>query len=225
MAEKEVARNGSRRKIPRWVWVLVAILVVAGLVAGVSVFYASTRKDEAAAPAPSAPSQAVAGGADGCIAGRDNNAESLIAGAKEQAHTDEGAASVAAGQMRYMFKYPWPAEKELTKMIRELWTVKSEAEARDSAQAVRNQAGPKEAATAGVSFADARYSIEPTSTTDRVEVTLAAQGITDHQLNGKSTSMTFSMIWDSGTWKLDDITDSRAAEDVLDNGASFVGGC
>ncbi|WP_443411075.1 hypothetical protein [Arthrobacter rhombi] len=149
----------------------------------------------------------------------------MIEGAKKQAQTDDGAASVAAGQMRYMFKYPWPAEKELTKMIHELWTVTSESEATDSAQAVRNQAGPKEAATAGVSFADARYIIEPTSTADRVDVTLAAQGITDHQLNGKSTSMTFSMLWQSGIWKLDDITETRTAEDVLDNGSSFVGGC
>ncbi|MGP5397673.1 hypothetical protein ACTXMJ_15445 [Arthrobacter rhombi] len=224
MAEKEPTRSEGRRPIPRWVWVLVAVLLVVGLVAGVSVFYAKSRKDETTAPAPSS-APAAASGADGCIAGRDNDARSLIEGAKKQAQTDDGAASVAAGQMRYMFKYPWPAEKELTKMIHELWTVTSESEATDSAQAVRNQAGPKEAATAGVSFADARYIIEPTSTADRVDVTLAAQGITDHQLNGKSTSMTFSMLWQSGIWKLDDITETRTAEDVLDNGSSFVGGC
>lgn len=212
----------KRRKVPRWLWVLLAIVVVVGLVAGVSAFFAGNRDKEPVSPAPP---PAASGGADGCIAGRDNDAESLIAGAKKQPHTDDGAASVAAGQMRYMFKYPWPAEEELTKMIGELWTVTSEQEAREGAQAVRNQTGPKEAATAGVSFADARYLIEPASSADYVEVTLAAQGITDHQLNGKSTSMTFTMTWESNTWKLDEITESRTAEDVLDNGASFVGGC
>lgn len=224
MEEKEVARDESRRKVPRWAWVLVTVLVVVGLVAGVSVFYASTRKDEAAAPAPSAPSQAVAGGADGCIAGRDNNAQSLIAGAKKQAHTEEGAAATAAGLLRFMFQYPWPSQKQLEQTMGELSTVES-SEISATAKSLRQTPGPREARTAGYSIADGRYRIGPESTSNSVVVSIDAAAITDGQLNGESLVKTFTMEWDGDIWKLDGSDDNGANDSNLDDATAFVGGC
>lgn len=225
MAEKESTRSEARRPIPRWVWVLVAVLLVAGLVAGVSVFYANSRKNETTAPAPSSAPTAAAGGADGCIAGRDNDAKSLIEGAKKQAHTDEGAAATAAGFMRLMMQYPWASEKELTEVFTDLSVADNADEATKAARALRSTAGPETARTAGSSFADARYVVEPMSEQEGVRVSIAAQALTDGTLNGSSTSMSISMVWTAGSWKVADLGDETNETEILDNGAAFVGGC
>lgn len=216
----------QRRRVPRWVWALVALVVVGALVAGVSALFAGNRAStDIPPPSPSAPASADTAGADGCIAGRDNSAESLIAGARNQPQTEAGAAGVAAGQMRFLFQYPWPAEEELTEMIGELWMVTSNEEAEKNAQAIRSQNGPESARTAGASFADARYVVETGGTSERVSISVGAHGVTDNQLNGGSTSMTFALVWQDGVWKLDKIAASRSADDVLANGIAFVGGC
>lgn len=215
----------QRRGVPRWGWALVALVVVGALVAGISALFSSNRASTEA-PSPPAPSLSVAtSDADGCIAGRDNDAKNLIAGAHEQPQSEAGAAAVAAGQMRFMFQYPWPEEEELTRMIGELWTVTSSEDAERNAQAIRSQEGPESARTAGASFADARYIVETDSTSERARISVAAQGVTDNQLNGSSTSMTFALVWKDDVWKLDEITTPRTAEDVLANGTAFVGGC
>lgn len=225
MAEKETTRNEARRPIPRWVWVLVAVLLVAGLVAGVSVFYASTRKDEAPAPAPSSAPTAAAGGADGCIAGRDNDAKSLIEGAKKQTHTDEGAAATAAGFMRFMLQYPWASEKDLASVFSQLSTAETAADAEKLAKGVRSNPGPETARSAGFSFADARYVIDPSSTKDEVQVSIAAQAITDGTVNGSTSATTFTMAWSDDVWTFVDSEEQESEKSILDNGAAFVGGC
>ncbi|MDN5754167.1 MAG: hypothetical protein L0J58_02420 [Micrococcaceae bacterium] len=224
MAEKEPTRSEARGPIPRWVWVLVAIVLVAGLVAGVSVFYAKTRKDETTAPAPSSAPTATAGGADGCIAGRDNDAKSLIEGAKKQAHTDEGAVGTAAGMVRWILQYPWPSEKEATDVMTTLSTVTDKEEIASSVAALRQFPAPDSARTGSITFADGRYVIE-SAEPDRVKVSVAGQGVADSQLTGKSAVMTLTMVWTNDTWKLAESDTDRTAEDALSNGVAFTGGC
>lgn len=224
MAEQETTRTEARRQIPRWVWVLVAILVVAGLVVGVSVFYASTRKDEAAKPAPPAPSQAVAGGADGCIAGRDNNAQSLIEGAKKQAHTEEGAVGTAAGLVRWIFQYPWPSEQEATEVMTALSTVTDKEEIASSVASLRQFPAPESARTGSLTFAAGKYVVE-SAEADLVKVSVVGQGVADNQLTGSSAVMTLTMKWQGGTWKLDGSDTGRTAEETLGKGVAFAGGC
>lgn len=224
MAEEEATRSSERRQVPRWVWVLAAIILVVGLVAGVSAFYASTRKDEATAPAPSAPSPAAAGGADGCIAGRDNDAKSLIEGAKKQTHTDEGAVGTAAGMVRWILQYPWPSEKEATDVMTTLSTVTDKEEIASSVAALRQFPAPESARTGSITFADGRYVIE-SAEPDRVKVSVAGQGVADSQLTGKSAVMTLTMVWTNDTWKLTESDTGRTAEDALSNGVAFTGGC
>lgn len=214
--------NKQNREVPRWVWVLVTV-VVAALVVGVSVVFSKNR--ESPAPPSAAPAPTIArAGADGCIAGRNNDAKSLIAGARKQPHTEGGAAATAAGLLRFMFQYPWPSEKELALMMSELSTVDS-SEIPATAKFLRQTPGPREARTAGYSIADGRYSIEPSSTENFVVVSIDAAAITDGRLNGESLVKTFTMAWDGQVWKLDGSDDSRADESNLENGVAFVGGC
>ncbi|WP_417235510.1 hypothetical protein [Arthrobacter sp.] len=219
--------NRQRRGVPRWVWVLVGLAVAIALVVGVSMVFSKNRANTATpapTPAPSASSAATAG-ADGCIAGRDNDAKSLIAGAKEQPQTEAGAAATAAGFMRFTYQYPWPSQSELTSSFSALSIAKDPKDAAEAAQEARSAPGPENARTGGMSFADARYVIEPTSTTEKVQIAIAAQSVADGVLNGNSVAMTLTMNWDDGVWRFADLQDGRSAEEILSQGTAFVGGC
>lgn len=216
--------NRQRRGVPRWVWVLAGLVVAIALVVGVSMVFAKNRATTAT-PDPTPAPSAVASGAYGCIAGRDNDSKSLIAGAKKQPQTEAGAAATAAGLMRFMMRYPWPSERELTSAFSSLSMVENTQEAATVAKQFRENAGPKTARTAGSSFADARYLVEPASSPEKVQLSIAAQAVTDGTLNGNTTTMTFSMAWSDGRWKLSDFGGDASEEEVIANGSSFVGGC
>ena len=225
MAEEKSTQSKEKRPVPRWVWILASIVLVVGLVAGVSAFYVSTRKDEATAPAPASQSPAAVGGADGCIAGRDNDAASLIEGARKQPHTEDGAAATAAGFMRFMLQYPWASEKELASAFSQLSIAETPTEAEKLAKGVRANPGPETARTAGFSFADARYVIEPSSTKDEVQVSIAAQAITDGTVNGSTSATTFTMAWGEDVWTFVGSDEQDNEKSILDNGTAFLGGC
>lgn len=217
----ETESRKQKKGIPRWIWVLIALVVTGALVAGISAFFAQDRTPTEPPP-PASSSSASAGGADGCIAGRDNDAESLVAGAHEQAQTEAGAAAVAAGFLRFTYSYPWPSEDELTTVFSELSVTE---DAREAARSARSASGPETARTAGLSFADARYVIEPGSTSEQVRVSVAAQAVTDGTLNGLSMVMTVTMNWDDGVWRFADLGEESNESEILSNGAAFVGGC
>ena len=221
--EEQESTPQKGRKLPRWAWVLVAVAVAVALVAGVSALYTSTRKDTPAALPPAPP--VAASGADGCIAGRANDADSLLEGARKQPHTAEGAAATAAGFLRFTAQYPWPSEQELVSVLTDMYVFNAGEDAQAMAQDYRSLAPPKAAQTAGFSFADGRYVIEPSSTSDEVQVSLAAQTVTDGTLNGSVLATTFTMVWSDGIWK--GVGSEKIADEqgILDTGAAFVGGC
>lgn len=221
--EEQESTPQKGRKLPRWAWVLVAVAVAVALVAGVSVLYTNTRKDTPAAPPP-APS-VVASGADGCIAGRANDADSLLEGARKQPHTAEGAAATAAGFFRFSARYPWPSEQELTTVLTEMYVLNPGEDIQAMAKDYRSLAPPKASKTAGFSFADGRYVIEPSSTPDEVRVSLAAQTVTDGTLSGNTLGTTFTMAWKDSIWKVIGSEKTADKQGILDTGAAFVGGC
>lgn len=215
--------NRQKRGVPRWVWVLAGLVVAIALVVGVSVVFAKNRATTTT-PAPTPSPSAATSGADGCIAGRDNDAKSLIAGARKQGQSDAGAAATAAGLFRFMFQYPWPKAHDLELMMRQLSTV-DDAEIASTAEALRETPGPKEARTAGYSIAEGRYVIEPGSTSTSVVVSVSAGAITDGQLNGETLTKTFTMVWQDDVWQLDGSNSNADDGGPADAGVAFVGGC
>lgn len=221
MEEQESTPQKGRR-LPRWVWIIVAVAVAVALVAGVSALYTTTRKDTPTAPPPAPP--VAASGADGCIAGRANDAASLLEGARKQPHTTEGAAATAAGFLRFSARYPWPSEQELTDVISAMYVLAPGEDAKTVAQDARSTSAPKNAQTAGFSVADGRYVIQPSSTQDEVLVSIASQVIIDGRSRGVSAT-TYTMVWSEGIWKVKDFEDLSDEQQILDTGAAFVGGC
>lgn len=221
MAEDE-ALPKKGKKLPRWALILLAVAVVAGLVAGISAIYTSTRKDAVAAPTPAPPATAV--GADGCIAGNINDAASLLKGARQQPHTSQGAAATAAGFLRFALQYPWPSEQELTTVVSGMYDLAPGEDAKALAKDALSTSAPENTQTAGFSVADGRYVIEQGSTQDEVQVSIASQVIIDGRARGVSAT-TFTMAWSDGIWKFVDSEEVADEQPILDNGVAFVGGC
>lgn len=217
--EEEVPKKGW--KLPRWAVILLAVALVAVLIAGISAIYTSTRKDEVVAPTP--PPMA-AGGADGCIAGNINDAPSLLDGARQQPRTPQGAAATAAGFLRFALQYPWPSEQQLTAVISDMYVLAPGEDAQAMAKDALSTSAPENAQTAGFSVADGRYVIEPASTQDEVQVSIASQVIVDGRERGVSAT-TFTMAWGDGIWKFVDSEEITDEQRILDNGVAFVGGC
>lgn len=218
--EEEVPKKGW--KLPRWAMILLAVAIVAALVAGISALYTSTRKDEVAAPTP--PPLAAAGGADGCIAGNINDAPSLLDGARQQPHTSQGAAATAAGFTRFAAQYPSPSEQQLTAVISDMYDLAPGEDAQELAKSYRSISAPDNVQTGGFSVADGRYVIEPTSTQDKVQVSIASQVIVDGRARGVSAT-TYTMAWSDGIWKFADSEEIEDEQRILDNGVAFIGGC
>lgn len=212
----------KRKKLPRWALILLAVAVVAGLVAGISALYTSTRKDAVVAPTPAPP--AAASGADGCIAGNINDAASLLKGARQQPHTAQGAAASAAGFLRFAAQYPWPSEQQLAAVISDMYVLAPGEDANEIAKSYRSNAAPDNIQTAGFSVADGRYVIEPASTQDKVQVSIASQVIVDGRAQGVSAT-TYTMAWADGIWTFADSEEIDDEQRILDNGVAFVGGC
>lgn len=221
MADDE-ALPKKGKKLPRWVLILLAVAVVAGLVAGISALYTSTRKDAVATPPPAPPATAV--GADGCIAGNINDAASLLDGARQQPHTPQGAAATAAGFLRFTAQFPSPSEQQLTTVISDMYDLAPGEEASALAKDVFSTSAPENVQTAGFSVADGRYMIEPASTQDKVQVSIASQVIVDGRSRGVSAT-TYTMARGDGIWKFVDSEDIDDEQRILDNGVAFVGGC
>lgn len=221
--EEQEATPQKGQGFPRWAWIAVVIVVVVGLIAGISVLYTSTRKDTPVAPTTAPP--VAASGADGCIAGRANDATSLLEGASKQPHTAEGAAATAAGFLRFTVQYPWPSEQELTTVLNEMYVLPSGENAQELAREARTLPPPKNSQTASYSFADGRYVIEPSSTPDEVKVSLAAQVVGDGRLSGGTFATTYTMVWSEGIWKGVASEEISDAQQILDTGTAFVGGC
>ncbi len=211
----------SGMKWPRWAWIALALAVVAGLVFGASAIYSNTRK-EAAAPITAPP--AAVGGTDGCIAGRENDAATLVDGARQQPHTSEGAAATAAGFLRFAGQYPWSSEQELVTVLSNMYDLAPGENYQEIATSYHSISAPETARTVGLSVADGRYVIEPTSTQDKVQVSIASQVIIDGRAQGVLATR-LTMAWGEGIWKIVDSEKIADAQGILDTGAAFVGGC
>jgi hypothetical protein len=90
-----------------------------------------------------------------------------------------------------------------------------------------NMAAPKTypGLTSGsLNLADGRYAIEE-STLDMVRVTVGGAEIRNGKATDQKHASTFTMVWESGMWKVRSDGAERTVEDLFANGSAFTGGC
>jgi hypothetical protein len=223
------AKGTARSALPRWVFVVLAAVLVLAAVVGVSLWYQNRPAAPVTTSTPVSSTVPVAAdGGDipnGCLAGTSLSGEALLAAQKKAPHTQAGAVGLAAAFTRWGWQYPYPA----------LADVQSVAEAfasSDDDPSIKNMATRLSTAQArsgwvsgGLSFAEGRYLVEEASA-DRVKVTVGGDQIKNGLPVPDTKGLTtITLLWADGGWKIQGIKPDMTTDDLFARGAALAGGC
>lgn len=216
--------------LARNLWILVSALVV--IAVSISAWYAF-RPAAPTVPHTTSASPIVAGPgtglANGCLAGPGKSVEALVAAQKAAPHTTLGAVELAASFDRWATQFPWPSAKDakaassafaattVSPLVSDLPAYFSSR----PTQPNPNNTGE----TAGVSYATGRYFID-SATPSKAIVVLGSKVVKNGEVSAtKARSVTFSLVWESGAWKVADMTYTMDVQELFDQGTPFAGGC
>ncbi|MCZ2403548.1 hypothetical protein IV498_10235 [Paenarthrobacter sp. Z7-10] len=207
----------------------VIVVLVLAVVAGVSIWYQTHPPKTAAAPSPSTSAAPVTAGAgdipNGCLAGRDTSAAALIAAQKKAPHTEAGAVGLAAAFSRWFLQYPRPVAADAEKAVEQLKSQGADKSITDKPNELASSKPLGGWISGGLSFAEGRYIVEDSSA-DRVKVTVGGAEIKNGlPVPDSKILSTFTLVWESGNWRIASISASRTVEDLFTNGAALAGGC
>lgn len=214
----------------RTLWVVVAIVVA--IVVGVAAWYAfrpasgEKQAAPAATPAVSAPGTGLA---NGCLAGPGKTVQALIEAQKVAPHTTIGAIELAASFDRWAAQFPWPSNAD-AKLASNTFASESGSPLISdlpayfsSRQTQPNASNSGE--TAGVSYAAGRYFID-SATPTKVVTVLGSKVVDNGTVSAtKARSVTLAMVWESGEWKVADMSYTMDPQALFDQGTPFAGGC
>jgi hypothetical protein len=216
--------DSARRGLPRWAWIVTGLVVVLALVGGVSTWYQGhpqTGEPAANAPAPTAGAAAVP---NGCMAGASNDAAGLLQAQKDAPHSQTGAVGFAAAVLRWIAQYPRPSAKDGT-------TVAASILARGATGTIANLATNMASAktlpgvnSGSLNFSDGRYMVEE-ATPDMVRVTVGGAEVQNSKPTNQNIASTFTMVWESGVWKVRSDGTELSLEELFTEGSAFSGGC
>lgn len=211
-----------------WLKIVLIITALVVVVAGVATWYALRPATQSATePTPTATSAPVGTGlANGCLAGPDRTAAALIAAQGKAPDTTLGAIELAAAYDRWATRFPFPSPAESK-------AVSDALAAKNAAPDMKDLTGDYAARPAGpanqvitVSTAEGKYFIESASEV-QVVVTVGSKLIINGQpdKDGRASSNTVTLLWESGTWKIAKTAGTRSTEEIFSQGTSFAGGC
>ncbi len=227
--------SAPRPGLPRWAWILIALLAAIALVAvAVAVF---GRQDRTvvlpAVPAPSRPTASLPSSttpappsppetlADGCLGGVLQLDEAVLAAQQQAPLTPAGAASFAATVARWAFSSPSPAGQVPTaKQI-------LAADATDAARHSLSSSSDLQGSGGALDFTGGKYYIEFFDGRSATVSYLASSNPTlDGVPQGQVTlAGTAHLVAVNGTWRYQDLTTSLSIADLQRIGVPYSGGC
>ncbi len=217
-----------RTKLP---WIIGGAVVAAALVVGAVLWYGN--QPALGEPGPTdAPSSAPTAGTDaaptGCLGGASRDAAMVLAAQDAAPHTTNGAADFAASFTRWIQRFPYP----------------SDADAAEASEGVLAEgAFTDDLAAYFASSPDFSGGIVPAGTTytmstipgvwnlesataDQAKVTIGTAFIIDGALSSTlRSSITVTVIWDDGRWKIGEAAETRTVQELFAVGTPFTGGC
>jgi len=222
--------SGPRRGLPRWAWVLVALLAAVALVAvavavfavrGRTVVHPAVPPSPAASTSPSSSASPAATLADGCLGGVAELDRAVLTAQRQAPLTPAGAASFTATVIRWAFAGPPPPYQQVT--AKQVLTDNASSAARRSLSSTKDLAG----STGGVDFTDGKYYVE---SFDGDSAIVSYVGGANPTLNGVpqgavllSGAVHLEAV--NGTWHYRDLTSERSIEDLQRIGVPYSGGC
>jgi hypothetical protein len=223
--------TAPRRRLPRWVWALLALLTVITVVA-VAVFATREREvvpsgdpDQPVTVAPSASSPATvmpASAADGCLGGATDLDRAVLTAQQEAPLTPEGAAAFTATLVRWASAVPAPPYQQVT--AQQVFSVDATSAAQ---RFLSSTATVPEASTGRVDFRDGRYYVEAfDGDTAIVSYAAGAEATQNGAPAGTGyLSGAVTLEAQNGTWHFRDLSAARTLEDVQRIGTLYAGGC
>jgi hypothetical protein len=211
-----------------WLKVVLIIMALVVAVAGVATWYALRPTQQAATePTPTATSAPVGTGlANGCLAGPDRTAAALIAAQAKAPHTTLGAIELAAAFDRWQAQNPFPPAGDSGLVSKALAAAKATPDMKDLAGtfAARPVAQPGQTIT--TSMAEGKYFVE-SAAADQAQITVGSAVVINGQpdAQNRGISVTVTLVWESGVWKILKMEPSPVPDQVFSQGTSFVGGC
>jgi hypothetical protein len=222
-----------RRRLPRWVWALLALLTVITVVA-VAVAVSATREQEVAssgdpdgpvtvAPSASPPATVLpASAADGCLGGATDLDRAVLTAQQQAPLTPEGAAAFTATLVRWASAVPAPPYQQVT--AQQVFSVDATSAAQ---RFLSSTATVPEASTGRVDFRDGRYYVEAfDGDTAIVSYAAGAEATQNGAPAGTGyLSGAVTLEAQNGTWHFRDLSAARTLEDVQRIGTLYAGGC
>ena len=223
--------TAPRRRLPRWVWALLALLTVITVVA-VAVFATREREvvpsgdpDQPVTVAPSASSPATvmpASAADGCLGGATDLDRAVLTAQQQAPLTPEGAAAFTAALVRWASTVPAPPYQQVT--AQQVFSVHATSAAQ---KFLSSTATVPEASTGRVDFREGMYYVEAFDGTQAIVSYVAGADATQ---NGASAGTGYlsgavTLAAQNGTWHFRDLSLARNLEDVQRIGTLYEGGC
>ncbi len=228
--------SDPRRGLPRWAWVLIALLAIIALVAvAMAVFgrqgrtvvlppapAASPATTSPAAPSASSTSPPASGTlADGCLGGVLELDQAVLTAQGQAPLTPAGAASFTATLMRWAFAGPPPAQQAVT--AQQVLTGDATPAARRSLSGSKDFQG-----SAGtLNFNSGKYYVESFNGRTAVVSYLASAAPTVNGVPQGSVLLSGAVQLQAvnGTWHYHDLTGNRSIEDLQGVGVPYSGGC
>ena len=222
-----------RRRLPRWVWALLALLTGITVVA-VAVAVFATRERQAVVPsgdpdrpatvAPSASAPATvlpASAVDGCLGGAADLDRAVLTAQQQAPLTPEGAAAFTATLVRWASAVPAPPYQQVT--AQQVFSV----DATTAVQRFLSSTTTVPAGTAHVDFRNGKYYVEAFDGTQAIVSYVATLSATQQgaPIGEAYVSGAVTLEAQNGTWHFRDQSLARNLEDVQRIGLPYAAGC
>jgi hypothetical protein len=222
-----------RRRLPRWVWALIALLTVITVVA-VAVFATRGEREVVpsgdpeqpvtVAPSTSSPGTVMpASAADGCLGGATDLDRAVLTAQQQAPLTPEGAAAFTATLVRWASAVPASPYQQVT--AQQVFSVHATSAAK---KFLSSTATVPEASTGRVDFGDGgKYYVEAFDGDTAIVSYVATLSATQHgaPLGEAYVSGAVTLEAQNGTWHFRDQSLARNLEDVQRIGTPYAAGC
>jgi hypothetical protein len=225
-----VTRVAPRRK---WPWILAAIVIIAALITAAFILGGARRGTVTPVAAPTrsgsaGPSATADREPTGCLGGAERAAATVVAAQRLAPHSSNGAVEVAAVFTRWIQRFPYPSAAEAGVISKNVLASKSFT----SNLTEYLSAGPD--LSGGIVPQGTNYYMSTipgvwhleSAAADRVVASIGTGFVIDGELSTTlRSSITVTLDWQDGKWKIADAVGQRTTENLYSVGNAFTKGC
>jgi hypothetical protein len=217
-----------RSRLP---WILLTVAIVIGLViAAVAYFgnHSAAPTSEPSSSTSASPSVVSDPAPTGCLGGEGRTASMVVSAQKAAPHTTNGAVEMAAAFTRWIQRYPYPTASDAERIEKGVLTKKSFTDDLPSYLAAQPDLSGGIVArgtTYYMSTIPGVWHLE-SAAADQVVASIGTGYVIDGALSTTlRSSITVTLAWQDGRWKVADANGTRTTQDLYAVGTPFTGGC